>query len=441
MTLLRSSIFALLFLLVPALRAQVVVSNTNDSGSGSLRAAIASGGTVTFAPGMNGQTVVLASELVVGGTVTVDASSLPNGVTVSGQNAHRVFYVTGGNVTLRGLTIANGLAPNGKRFADGSVDRPRGNPSRVDGTSVGTCDSGTSINSADRAQAPDLPYPTPQACAGWNGGGLYAQGGTVILEDVLFSGNQAGDGLEGRVSTTIINSQYWIHHVRRDGGAGGHGGALYVNSGATVVVRGGMFVDNSGGQGGGVPNFSTDRPDESEVIPHGHTAGDAWETWAAGGDGGWGGAIANRGTLTVEGAFFQGNAAGDGGQGGNSTRNGNRVKVGDGGAGGSGGGVYTMPGGTTVLRNATFYSNAPGAGGQGGSHLNALSTTFSIGSHGMDAGHGGSGGDGASLFNRGNTTLAFNTISKSARPVPALPAAFPAAIPTTTPKASRAVQV
>ena len=55
---------ATLVLAVPAVAQAATVTNTNDSGAGSLRAVIAasaSGDTIDFAPALNGQTIILSS--------------------------------------------------------------------------------------------------------------------------------------------------------------------------------------------------------------------------------------------------------------------------------------------------------------------------------------------------------------------------------------------
>ena len=99
-----------------AARAQCV-TNTNDSGAGSLRACIAaatSGSTITFSSSLAGQTITLTSgHLVIGTNLTIQGLGA-NQLTISGGNAARVFDIaTGSNavsVTIENLTIANGNA-------------------------------------------------------------------------------------------------------------------------------------------------------------------------------------------------------------------------------------------------------------------------------------------------------------------------------------------
>jgi hypothetical protein len=106
-----------------ALLSTLTVTNTHDSGSGSLRAAIsgaASGDTINFAHALDGKTIVLSSgELAIGTSVDIEGPGA-NRLSISGGGASRVFDVTtsGLNVTISGLTIKDGSAPQGGGIID-----------------------------------------------------------------------------------------------------------------------------------------------------------------------------------------------------------------------------------------------------------------------------------------------------------------------------------
>ncbi len=89
----------------------VVVKNTADDGSGSLRQAlsvIAAFGTISFAPTLNDQVIRnLSDELVVDRPVQINGPGAKR-LTIHGNRAHRVFRITSPNVALRDLAIAGG---------------------------------------------------------------------------------------------------------------------------------------------------------------------------------------------------------------------------------------------------------------------------------------------------------------------------------------------
>ena len=97
------------------------MTNTNDSGAGSLRQAVLDANGAAFAtaigfnipgadPGCSGGscTITLTSgELVVSKDLTI-AGPAANQLTISGNNSSRVFNVQSGQVSIGKLTIANG---------------------------------------------------------------------------------------------------------------------------------------------------------------------------------------------------------------------------------------------------------------------------------------------------------------------------------------------
>src|SRR5213596_1292001 len=89
--------------------ATMTVTNTNDSGAGSLRQALASandGDTIDC--GVTGTITLTTGELLVNKSVTINGPGLDN-LTVDGNHATRVFHVSGGvTATIDGLTISNG---------------------------------------------------------------------------------------------------------------------------------------------------------------------------------------------------------------------------------------------------------------------------------------------------------------------------------------------
>src|ERR1017187_4187069 len=91
-----------------------VVTNSADSGSGTLRSAItnaASGAVITFDPSLSGATITLSNTLTINTNLTIDASALPGGLQINGNGSVTVFVVastTNITVFLNSLTITNG---------------------------------------------------------------------------------------------------------------------------------------------------------------------------------------------------------------------------------------------------------------------------------------------------------------------------------------------
>ena len=94
-----------------------LVTNTNDNGLGSLRAAIAAaapGDTIAFSPLLANQTITLTSGQITippGKSLIIDGSAAPN-LAISGNNSSRIFYVQSTGVqpttfTVQNLTLAN----------------------------------------------------------------------------------------------------------------------------------------------------------------------------------------------------------------------------------------------------------------------------------------------------------------------------------------------
>ena len=104
-----------LFPTLPA-RAAGGVTNCDDSGAGSLRAAIVGGGRVTFPAGLNcsgANAITLTS-----GTLTIAADTTIDGtgatIVVDGNNAVTVFTISSGvTANISALTIQHGLGTGG----------------------------------------------------------------------------------------------------------------------------------------------------------------------------------------------------------------------------------------------------------------------------------------------------------------------------------------
>ncbi len=148
-----------------------LVANTNDSGTGSLRQAIAdatANSEILFDLTVFNalRTITLSSgEISINKNLTITGPGA-NLLTLSGNNANRIFSVAGGglNVAISGLTVSNGRAPDGG-----------------------------GINSASNLTLSQCAIVNNTASAGAGaGGGVNVSGAVGTFTECTFSGNTAG---------------------------------------------------------------------------------------------------------------------------------------------------------------------------------------------------------------------------------------------------------
>ena len=121
------------FTLNLAFEADPLVSSISDSGAGSLRQTITevpAGSVITFDPSLDGQVITLGgTQLLLDKDLAIDASALPNGITISGDvtgdgptaDDSRIFQIASGiTATFRGLTITGGKASQGGGIYNGA---------------------------------------------------------------------------------------------------------------------------------------------------------------------------------------------------------------------------------------------------------------------------------------------------------------------------------
>ena len=96
---------------VPARATTISVTNTNDSGPGSLRdaLAIANDGDTIDATGVSGTILLTSGELQINHNVTINGPDAPSPA-INGNATDRVFENFAANVTIAGFTITNGDA-------------------------------------------------------------------------------------------------------------------------------------------------------------------------------------------------------------------------------------------------------------------------------------------------------------------------------------------
>ena len=214
----------------------LTVTNTLDSGHGSLRYEIAHANkntTIVFDPRLDGQTITLTS-----GELDITTSLRINGpgagqLTISGGENSRVFDVNASApVVLSGLTISNGAAfgPSTPLYQyDG------GGILNLSTLTLSGCDVSGNTDSG-----PGIAY----------GCGIY-NAGTLTLSGCSVSNNYAGTGFEAALTEgggiynagtlTVTNSTFSGNHVNLDGGGIFNAGTLTVSN----SIFSGNFVFDS----------------------------------------------------------------------------------------------------------------------------------------------------------------------------------------------------
>jgi fibronectin-binding autotransporter adhesin len=160
--------------------ATITVTNTTDSGAGSLRDAIATannGDSIVFGAGVSGFITLTSGHLAVNSDVTISGPGA-SVLTIDGHQAGRIFFITSGRaVTISGLTMANG---------------------NVTGAPAGQNEGGAIYN--DRATL-TLNNCVISGNAAQFGAGIRNNGGTLRVNNCTLSGNLAVVGGGGIYST------------------------------------------------------------------------------------------------------------------------------------------------------------------------------------------------------------------------------------------------
>ena len=243
--------------------ATIVVTNTNDSGPGSLRNAlgVANDGDTIDATGISGIILLTSGELQIDHNVTINGPGAGN-LTVDGNATSRVFENFASNVIISGFTITNGVPSDvnggagilnhgGLAVSDGGI------VNNVAGGSLFGCASGGGINSVGGT----LTVTNSVISNNFgNGGGINVDGATVTISGSTINANQAGCGPGGiaiRTGTlTVTNSTISGNTASGcgdclDGSGGGIGIGLF-GSGTATVMNSTISGNSADGFGGGV---------------------------------------------------------------------------------------------------------------------------------------------------------------------------------------------
>ena len=309
--------------------ATLTVTIDADSGSGSLREAIAnaqSGDTIVFDSSFANRTIVLSQELEIDKNLTIDGAAAP-GLTISGNEATRIINLLARN----SLTVKNLVFVNGKT-------NQRGEDGAGGAILTGRLSELTVENSV------------------FNNNVAFGEGGGAI-----FAGFQS--------TTTVINSKFdnndGTPNQRERGG-----GAITAKSESTLTVRDSEFTNNKGINGGAINSLFTRLTVENSIFINNEAIAQRANSpfFGLGGaiqtDGATDLSNPDSGTILIRNSRFEGNRALDGG----------------------GANLFSYPDDRVVVEDSTFINNeainTPAGGGTGGgirhdnSPVSIVNTTF-----------------------------------------------------------------
>lgn len=342
-------------------RAATYTVNTNldeedgscSDGDCSLRDAIqiaASGDTIDFDTSLAGQTITLTiDQLTVDKDLTIDGSALSTPLRISGNNARRVFYISGDvDVILSHLDIISGTADSasgGGIYNEGTLTITN---CSIAGNSASYNNGGGIYNSGVL-----LVYTSTLTGNTGDYGGAIRNDNILDVFNSTFIDNSAqwGGAVDNYVGEMVItNSAFYSNTATNNGGA--------ITSGAPLTVTNSTFTGNSALSGGAIENheFASLTIEDSEF--YSNTATNSG-----------GGIINYDGTLEISNSRFQGNSAQDGGGVSNQAIllitntdfSGNTVTL-------EGGGIANYTSGVTTVVSSTISGNSASsdAAGYGG---------------------------------------------------------------------------
>jgi len=257
----------------------ILVTNTNDSGPGSLRNALAAAndGDTIDATGVSGTILLTSGELQINHNVIINGPGAAS-LSVNGNAISRVFENFASHVTISGITITNGLPLLPDNNGGGGVLNHGGltlTGSRIVSNNAGgvppfgSNGGGINSNGGGRLTVTNsvISGNNSGGSQGWGGGLVLSGGGTLTLTNSIIINNSSGSG--GGIGTNnaqliVLNSTISGNVANNGGafcGAGAHGGGIACFGSGTLIVSNSTISGNlaeafgSSADGGGVANF------------------------------------------------------------------------------------------------------------------------------------------------------------------------------------------
>lgn len=237
-----------------SLREAIQAANTNAAVN---EAAAGSGGAavdaISFNAALAGRTITLAgTELAITGHTNITGLGA-NRLTISGNNASRVFNVGAGiQLLITDLTVTGGNATGGGSGGGFSVAGTlllfdcavTGNAATNNGGGIASV-SGSLVDIVDSTISGNT--------ASVNGGGIQ-NSGTLRVSNSTISGNSANGSAGGVIAagaTTLRNVTLFGNRADADGNASGTGGGIFVGGSITATLHNTLVAGNLRGSGAG----------------------------------------------------------------------------------------------------------------------------------------------------------------------------------------------
>lgn len=272
----------------PADAATFNVINLDDAGAGSLRQAIvdannaAGADTVTFQAGLTGTITLTSGQLYITDSVDIQGPGAA-ALTVSGNNASRVFYLYNSDatidVTISDLTVTGGNDSIGGGIVDFDENLTldgvtiTGNTASGDGGGLWADGFNMTLTIRDSTISGNT--------AGSDGGGIYVEdtGGPLLIQRTVVTGNDAADDGGGIYFYDPDNDVTVEDSTISGNSAGDLGGGIYLYSpdAGLFTIRGTTASGNNAAAGGGIFLYSPDHGgsiENSTISGNQATAGD-----------------------------------------------------------------------------------------------------------------------------------------------------------------------
>jgi len=312
----------------------LIVTTAADSGAGSLRgqiAAAAAGDVIQFDPALDGQIIVLATQLNITRELKIEGPGAAR-ITISGGNRTRIFFATA-PLTLSGLNLKNGLGNGGAL----QVLRARASVAGCTFTdnAAPNGQGGAVYNPSSPIEFSQCTFSGNTASLGFGGAFSGSPNAAVTMTDCVFSKNSAdwGGAIFASAQLTLVRCVFTDNSIPTDG----IGGAVY--NGRPTLISGCVFTGNSTGNGGaGGALYLSDGTIRDSLFAN-NRVGSGYESQ--------GGGIWTDGTLRIQNSTIANNTSG---------------------ALSQGAGIYND--GVLILDNSTVSGNSAGTSAGGGGIFN-----------------------------------------------------------------------